>query len=89
MKALIVGLLVTLALLQWRLWAGDGGMAELRDLEQLLADQQTENDRLQQRNQMLENEILDLKNGLEAIEERARSDLGMIREGETFYMIIE
>lgn len=89
MKGLIVGLLVGLALLQWRLWAGDGGIGELRDLEQLLAEQQSENERLQQRNRMLENEILDLKNGLEAIEERARSDLGMIREGETFYMIIE
>lgn len=89
MKGLSIALIVALGLLQWRLWAGDGGVADLRELEQTLAEQQSENERLQQRNQMLENEILDLKNGLEAIEERARSDLGMIRDGETFYMIIE
>lgn len=89
MKGLTIALIVALGLLQWRLWAGDGGVADLRELEQTLAEQQSENERLQQRNQMLENEILDLKNGLEAIEERARSDLGMIRDGETFYMIIE
>lgn len=89
MKGLSIVLIVILALLQWRLWAGDGGVMELRALEQSLARQQAENEQLQQRNRMLENEILDLKNGLEAIEERARSELGMIREGETFYMIIE
>lgn len=89
MNGLSIALIVALGLLQWRLWAGDGGVADLRELEQTLAEQQSENERLQQRNQMLENEILDLKNGLEAIEERARSDLGMIRDGETFYMIIE
>ena len=89
MKGLTIALIVALGLLQWRLWTGDGGVADLRELEQTLAEQQSENERLQQRNQMLENEILDLKNGLEAIEERARSDLGMNRDGETFYMIIE
>ena len=76
-------------LLQWRLWVGDGGVQELTQLEQELAAQKAENESLQQRNQMLESEILDLKNGLEAVEERARSDLGMIRDGETFYMVIE
>lgn len=89
MKAIIGVLLLILVLLQWRLWVGDGGVQELTQLEQELAAQKAENEALQQRNQMLESEILDLKNGQEAVEERARSDLGMIREGETFYMVID
>jgi cell division protein FtsB len=93
MKALMIGLVLVLVLvlviLQWRLWAGDGGMGELRQLERQVAEQQKENETLRLRNQMLENEVLDLKNGLEAVEERARADLGMIRDDETFYMIIE
>lgn len=89
MKAIMGILVLMLILLQWRLWVGDGGVQELTQLEQELAAQKAENESLQQRNQMLESEILDLKNGLEAVEERARSDLGMIRDGETFYMVIE
>ena len=89
MKAIIGILMLVLVLLQWRLWVGDGGVQELTQLEQELAAQRAENEALQQRNQMLESEILDLKNGEEAVEERARSDLGMIREGETFYMVID
>lgn len=89
MKALLAGLVIVLLILQWRLWAGPGGLSELRQLEIQLATQQAENEALRLRNQMLENEVLDLKTGLEAIEERARSDLGMTREDETFYMVIE
>jgi cell division protein FtsB len=89
MKALLAGLVIMLLLLQWRLWAGQGGMSELQQLEHQLAAQQSENEVLRLRNEMLENEVLDLKTGLEAIEERARSDLGMTREDETFYMVIE
>lgn len=89
MKALLSGLIVIMALLQWRLWAGDGGIHELSQLKEQLADQQALNEQLQHRNRLLENEVLDLKNGLDAIEERARSELGMIREGETFFMVIE
>lgn len=89
MKALVAGLVLVLLGLQWRLWVGDGGVAELRQLEAQLAVQEQENEALRLRNQMLENEVLDLKNGLEAVEERARADLGMTREDETFYMIIE
>jgi cell division protein FtsB len=89
MKALLAGLVIVLLILQWRLWAGEGGVSELRQLEEQLAAQQSENEALRLRNQMLENEVLDLKTGLEAIEERARSDLGMTREDETFYRVIE
>jgi cell division protein FtsB len=89
MKALLAGLVIVLMILQWRLWAGSGGMSELQQLEAQLAVQQAENEVLRLRNEMLENEVLDLKTGLEAIEERARSELGMTREDETFYMVIE
>ena len=89
MKALLAGLVIVLLILQWRLWAGDGGVSELRQLEEQLMAQQSENEALRLRNQMLENEVLDLKTGLEAIEERARSDLGMTREDEIFYRVIE
>lgn len=89
MKALLAGLVIVLLILQWRLWAGEGGVSELRQLEEQLAAQQSENEALRLRNQMLESEVLDLKTGLEAIEERARSDLGMTREGEIFYRVIE
>jgi cell division protein FtsB len=89
MKALLAGLVIVLLILQWRLWAGEGGVSELRQLEEQLMAQQSENEALRLRNQMLENEVLDLKTGLEAIEERARSDLGMTREDEIFYRVIE
>lgn len=89
MKALVAALVLILLVLQWRLWIGDGGVAELRQLEAQLAVQQEQNEALRLRNQMLESEVLDLKNGLEAVEERARADLGMTRKDETFYMIIE
>jgi cell division protein FtsB len=89
MKALLTGLVIVLLILQWRLWAGPGGKSELAQLQAQLASQQAENEALRQRNEMLENEVLDLKNGLEAIEERARSDMGMTREDEIFYRVIE
>ena len=89
MKALVAALVLILLVLQWRLWVGDGGVAELRQLEAQLVVQQQENETLRLRNNMLESEVLDLKNGLEAVEERARADLGMTRKDETFYMIIE
>lgn len=89
MKALLAGLVIVLLILQWRLWAGEGGVSELRQLEEQLMTQQSENEALRLRNQMLESEVLDLKTGLEAIEERARSDLGMTREDEIFYRVIE
>ena len=86
----LVGLLVALLLLlQYRLWIGDGSLAEVWDLYQQVETQREENQRLRERNQALEAEVEDLKQGLEAIEERAREELGMIKDDETFYQIIE
>jgi len=78
-----------LVLLQYRLWVGDGSFAEVWDLYQQVEMQREENQQLRERNQALEAEVQDLKQGLGAIEERAREELGMIKEGETFYQIIE
>ena len=83
---LLLGLLV---LLQYRLWVGDGSLAEVWNLYQQVEEQTQENQQLRERNQALEAEVKDLKQGLEAIEERAREELGMVRDDETFYQIIE
>jgi cell division protein FtsB len=84
------GLLVLLIVLfQYQLWLGDGSVRAVNLLEVNLDSQRANNYELELRNKQLEIEILDLKNGLEAVEERARAELGMIGERETFYLIIE
>lgn len=88
MKYLIVILLVVLALLQYRLWFSPGGMSDVYELKAAKQELAQENDRLQERNASLAAEVIDLKHGLEAVEERARSDMGMIKSGEVFYQII-
>jgi len=82
-------LIVLLVLLQYKLWVGDGSLAEVWDLYQQVDTQKHENQQLRERNQALEAEVQDLKQGLQAIEERAREELGMIKDEETFYQIIE
>jgi cell division protein FtsB len=89
MKILFAFLAIAFVVLQAQLWVGDGSVHSLSDLEVELAAQRAINAELEQRNKLLEVEVVDLKNGLEAVEERARSELGMIAEGETFYLIIE
>lgn len=89
MKVLISVLLVLLLVLQYRLWFGDGNMREVWRLRDNIAAQKVENEQLRQRNLALEAEVRDLKQGMEAIEERARSELGMIKKDETFYQVIE
>lgn len=73
--------------LQGKLWFGEGGILDVHRIKQAVAEQQAENLRLQQRNAVLEAEVNDLKNGQSAIEEKARLDLGMIKDDETFYLI--
>jgi len=89
MRWLIWLLVVLLVLLQYKLWVGDGSFAEVWDLYQQVETQRENNQQLRERNQALEAEVQDLKQGLEAIEERAREELGMVKKGETFYQIIE
>ena len=76
-------------LLQIKLWSADGGLKESWYLREELAVQLKDNQQRQERNDALEAEVQDLKGGLAAIEERARSELGMIRKGETFFQVVE
>lgn len=82
-------LLILLLGLELKLWTGDGGMRDVWRLQQRLDEQRKENARLKQRNDALAAEVQDLKSGKEAIEERARSELGLIKPGEVFYQIVE
>ncbi|QKT02347.1 cell division protein FtsB [Ectothiorhodospiraceae bacterium 2226] len=88
MKPIVATLAVLLLLLQYTLWAGQGGLRDVWHYKQQIAEQQEENRVLSERNRALEAEVLDLKQGLEALEERARSELGMVKEGETFFQVI-
>lgn len=74
--------------LQFRLWIGDGSLAEVWTLNKAVMAQQAENERLSARNDALAAEVEDLRQGKTAIEERARTELGMIARGETFFQII-
>jgi cell division protein FtsB len=89
MRKLILFLIVLLVYLQYRLWLGDGGLLELWNVHQEVEAQREENARLRERNEALNAQVLDLKQGLDALEERAREDMGMVKQGETFYQIVE
>lgn len=88
MRSLLVILLILLAMLQYKLWLGEGGFTDVKRLELKVEEQVQENALLQQRNQELEAEVVDLREGIEAIEERARSELGMVQEEEDFYLVV-
>ena len=82
-----IGLLsVLLLLLQARIWVSDDGYGEVARLAGLISAQTAENTRLNQRNQRLEAEVVELRKGDSAVEERARADLGLIGPNETFYL---
>jgi cell division protein FtsB len=83
MKILIAVLIVLLVGLQYRLWFGDGSLSEVVQLSQKERLRE-----LEERNKKLEAQVLDLQNGLDAFEEKARNDLGMIKQGETFIQLI-
>jgi cell division protein FtsB len=89
MKVLLGALVVVLVMLQFNLWVGEGSFSQLRSLESQVEVQKQENVVLADRNLELENEVLDLKTGLDAVEERARSEFGMVKDGETLFLIVE
>jgi len=88
-KIIITVLTVLLLLLQFKLWFGDASVRDVLSLKKSVQEQQLKNDQVKQRNAVLAAEVEDLKTGLEAIEERARSELGMIKKDETFIHIVE
>jgi cell division protein FtsB len=89
MRWLSVALIALLLLLQYPLWIGKGGWLRVWDVEQQLQEQKDNNRKLEVRNAGLDAEVRDLKEGYDAIEERARFDLGMIRQDEVFVQIPE
>ncbi|NNJ73347.1 MAG: cell division protein FtsB [Enterobacterales bacterium] len=82
-------LLILFLLIQYGIWVGQSNIGAYLTLKKEVAAQRDENQRNNDRNQILYAEINDLRNGQEAIEERARNELGMIREGEIFYRVVE
>ena len=89
MKFVTVMLFTMLLLLQYRLWIGNGSLTEVHHLEQEKQTILEDNESLKERNDSLAAEVLDLKQGLDAIEERARSEMGMIKKNETFYQLVD
>ena len=89
MRILLVFLLLVFFALQYRLWVGEGSYAEVVHLRNEIVLKKQDLDRMQQENRQLRAEIDDLKSGLAAIEERARNDLGMIKENEVYFQIVD
>ncbi len=89
MKLLTLALLMAIALLQYPLWLGKGSWLRVWEVDQKLIAQRDNNRKLQSRNAVLDADVRDLKQGFEAIEERARSELGMIRQDEIFFHILD
>jgi len=88
MRLLFVGLLLLTSLIQYPLWMGWGGWFDVWDLQMKVSDQRTVNDGLASRNKALAAEIEDLRTGTEAAEERARSELSMLKQGEVFVQVL-
>ena len=88
MKWLAAALSVVVILLQYRVWFSEDGVRDVTRLRRAVAAQGAENEQLAERNQQLAAEVRDLKTGMDALEERARSDLGMISRNETFYQVV-
>lgn len=88
-QILLALLALALVGLQWRLWIGEGSIRHVASLKKAVTTQSLENQRLFERNRLMDADVADLKSGLDAIEEIARKDLGMVRAGETFFLMIE
>jgi cell division protein FtsB len=87
-KWLAIALGVVIAILQYRLWLSDTGVRELGRMQEAVTQQRTQNGVLVERNRQLAAEVRDLKTGMAALEERARSELGMIASHETYYQVV-
>ena len=89
MRWLLGVLLLILVFLQYRLWIAEGSLAEQKRLERQVVEQTAVNQQLRERNAVLEREVLELQSGNEGVEQRAREELGLVREGETFYHFVD
>jgi cell division protein FtsB len=89
LKLLSYTLIALLVAIQYPLWLGKGGWTKVWELDRQLAAQRAQTARLKARNDALDADVRDLKQGMEALEERARMDLGMIRKDEIFYQVVK
>lgn len=89
MKWIVAILILIILGLQYRLWFGEGSLEQVAELEREIEKQKVENAALLERNRLLLSRIEELKQGTEGLEEKARQDMGMVKEGETFYFITE
>jgi cell division protein FtsB len=89
MRILAVALIVLIVAIQTPLWFGKGGWLRVWELDHQLKAQREQNETLRARNAALDAEVRDLKQGYEAIEERARSELGMIKQDEVFFQVVQ
>ena len=89
MKIFLLVITVLIGLLQYRLWCGNGGIKEIKAYQQELVELNKQVIEKKERNDALYAEVEDLRKGKEAIEERARYELGMMKEGETFFQVLE
>jgi cell division protein FtsB len=89
MRILAIVLVILIVAIQTQLWFGKGGWIKVWDLDRQVEAQRAANQKLRERNAALDAEVRDLKTGYDAIEERARNDLGMIRQDEVFYQVME
>lgn len=89
MRLVTIALIVLIAAIQYPLWFGKGSWMRVWRLDQQLEEQRAENEKRVSRNAALNAEVADLKTGLEAIEERARTELGMIKPNEVFFQVLE
>ncbi|QZA79867.1 cell division protein FtsB [Deefgea piscis] len=89
MRILAIFFAIIIVALQWPLWVGKGSWLRVWQLDSQLSQHRESNAKLKERNDALEAEVQDLKNGTDAIEERARNELGMIRQGEVFFQVLD
>jgi cell division protein FtsB len=87
-KPIIIALVALFAMLQANLWIGQGSIAEVVSLQRQILSYEQTNAQLRERNDLLEVEVAEFKNGLDSVEEMAREELGLVRAGETFYVVI-
>lgn len=89
MRIFITGLLIILIALQYKLWLGDGSVLQWKAVEKQLAQRQADNKQSKARNQAIEADVMELKTGDQALEEQARYELGMVKEGEVYYHFVK
>ncbi len=89
MRTIVIFLVIALISLQYKLWVGDGSVSQWLHLEKKVDHQENENKQLTSRNHVLEADIEELKSGEQALEEQARFELGMVKNGETYYQFVD